>query len=185
MSAIATSFIGNDWPSSQTPYRSMSGLNKEYQGCMGLQLDYGRGTSSATDHRPPLPSYQSLPCMPSPTSAQMQHLNMLDQVMSTAIPRDAKSAVVTQQHMYEVSNQVDQDVTRRDSPPFSSVTQLSPEAEQDCITDDDDASLSADEQDEDIASGGVSKTSGELRADKRKMKRFRYYYNGMANDSHH
>ena len=153
---------------------------------MGLQLDYGRVGTFATDHRPPLRSYQSLPFTPSPTSAHLQYPAILDQAMGTATPREAKSAAVSQQQMYEVSDQVDQEVARGSSPPVSSVTQLSLEAEQDCITDDDDnTSLSADEQDEDMANGGVSKTSAELRADKRKMKRFRYYYNGVANTQRH
>ena len=181
MSVVTTSLTGNGWPSSQMSYRSMSGLNKEYQGCMGLQLDYGRVGAFATDTRPPIRSYQSLPYTLSPASTPTQYQDVLDQAISTTIPRDENSAAVNQQQMYEVLDQVDREVARGSSPPVSSVTQLSPHAEQDSVTeDDDDTSLSADEQDEDVAEGGVSKTSAELRADKRKMKRFRYYFNRHA-----
>ena len=172
--------MASEWPNYRMNSRSMASLGGERED-IGLGLGFGR-IQTSTVERPSLNSHKSFTNSLPGSDSSASRNQMPSSQAATSSNRDEFSSRLDQDQ--KLSNNNSQSMTNAFSAttPVSPVPQLTPKSadgDHDEHPDDDDDMIVVGGEEEDEASGtmesgSVEKTAAERRAEKRKMKRFRY-----------
>jgi len=188
---FATSSMNTDQRLGRMPVQPVSDFSRDYQGNLGSRLGYEGGNISAADGQPTrcrvsftrstggvdcaATDHQDLPHQIEGAAPSDGHRNFfpcrpnMQQGLIKAVPRSSTLA-------YGESESETVSPTSRQIP---SQTELDNDATSE-EEDDDEMVITADEQDyeREALNDGAPRSAEEIRAEKRKMKRFRYWHAG-------
>ena len=189
MSVHAAAPMASEWPNYRINSRPMTTLSGEQEE-IGLGLGFGR-IQTSTVERPPSRSHKSFTSSLTGSNFSTTHSQMSASQTATSSNRNESSPYLDRDH--KISSNGSQSVPNAfgGSAPVSPVPQLTPTSADGDLDehpdDDEDMIVVGGEEEEDEAcsnleNGSVEKTAAERRAEKRKMKRFRYLELGMDSD---